>query len=156
MAYRFCVGGGGVGTTFSHMATPSSCTPGFPIKRILPNTDPADTVTIGPFYIPHTVTSLNFAGLSCGVPLLGLGVGGGSELRLATWRHPLSCTLGFSIKRIPPEYCPRGPATHFSFHMVPSLNFAWISRIFPNTHPAGPLPTIPTLLQSPHGPVPEL
>ena len=49
----------------------------------------------------------------------------GLELRLATWRAPSSCTPGFSIKRIFPEYWPRGPGTHR------------------------------TLLQYPHGPVPE-
>ena len=49
----------------------------------------------------------------------------GSELRLATWRTPSSCIPGFSIKRIFPEYWPRGPDTHR------------------------------TLLQYPHGPIPE-
>ena len=49
----------------------------------------------------------------------------GSELRLATWRLPSSCTPGFSIKRVFPEYWPRGPGTHRTF------------------------------LQYPHGPVPE-
>ena len=47
-----------------------------------------------------------------------------SELHFATWRPPSSCTTGFLIKRIFPEYWPRVPCTHR------------------------------TLLQSPHGPVP--
>ena len=85
-----------------------------------PNTDCADPVPIGTFYNPHTFSSLNFAWLSRGVPLLGVRT---------TFSHVATqstCTIGSSIKRIYPEYWSRGPGSHW------------------------------TLLQSPHGPVPEL
>ena len=49
-----------------------------------------------------------------------------SELRLIRWRPPSSCTPGFSIKRIFPKYWTAAPGTDR------------------------------TLLQYPHGPVPEL
>ena len=55
------------------------------------------------------------------VPELWLRVGlpGGSELRLTTWRPPSSCTPGFSKKRIFPEYWPAGPGTYRTLlHMM--------------------------------------
>ena len=58
----------------------------------------------------------------------------GSELRLATWRPPSSCTPGFSTKRISLNTDPAGlvPTRPFySTHTVPSLSIAWLSRDVP-------------------------
>ena len=153
---------------------PSSCTPGFSIKRIFPEYWPAGPGTHrtllqyphGP--VPELCLALPWRTAARGtrlrshVPISPLGLDKtnfprvlapmgakgetipttrtrsrtwtltsgwatrGSELRLTTWRPPSSCTPGFSIKRIFPEYWPAGPGTHR------------------------------TLLQYPHGPVPEL
>ena len=88
------VGYPGVRTTFSHMTTPSSCTPGFSIKRIFPEYWPAGPVPTGPFYNTHTVPSLNITWLSRYVPLLGT-LGTALLCPFIPWG---------SIKRIFPDY----------------------------------------------------
>ena len=50
-------------------------------------------------------------------------VGPGLELPLATWRSP---GLEFSPKTDPVGPLPTGP--YYNLHMVPFLNFAWLSR----------------------------
>ena len=89
----------GVRTTFSHVTTPIDLYPGFSIKRIFPNTDPAGLVTTGPFYNPHTVPSLNFVWLFRSIPLLGTH-GTGLICPFTPWD---------SIKRIFPGYRPLPP-----------------------------------------------
>ena len=111
---------------FSHMKTPRLVPQISRENEFPPNIDPRE-----PFYNPHTVSSLNVAWLlSCGAPVLGAPGTDllcplspwGPELRLATWRPPSSCTPGFSIKWISPEYWPRGRVpTGFFYnpHTVP-------------------------------------
>ena len=54
-----------------------------------------------------------------------------SELRLTTWRPPLSCIPGSSIKRIFPEYWPAVTGTHRTLLQYPHRTVPELCLAFP-------------------------